>query len=362
LFVNSSGQVGIGTITPASGKVLDVNGNANVNGALSMANMSASGTATISGMVGLGTSTPAFTLQVVNNGSANGYGNAVIAGWVGIGTTTFIPGDRVTVSGGALHATSNLTVDGCVTMGGCVTIGKVQFPTYPLEVVGRSRVYGNSDGSEGGGFWFAQNSRGEQSSFIGRGNNTDENLVGIWNSGDWKIFANDNGSITLSGNTTVSGNFSVVGGTKNFVQPHPTDSTKKIVYVCAEAGEALTMVRGNAKTINGVSVIDLPDHFALVTSNKTELTTQVTVKKVPAVLFVDTASKERIVVKMKYEDYRNYGDVGFSYFVQGVRAGFEDHAAIQDVDNEDSGTNDPVIGAKYQKLVERLTKGKAGRK
>ncbi|MBN1306549.1 MAG: hypothetical protein JXA18_01430, partial [Chitinispirillaceae bacterium] len=44
---------------------------------------------------------------------------------------------------------------------------------------------------------------------------------------------------------TVYDDFTVVPpGSKNFIHPHPTDTTKMIKYICIEAGEAMTMTRG----------------------------------------------------------------------------------------------------------------------
>src|SRR4030042_4309332 len=54
-------------------------------------------------------------------------------------------------------------------------------------------------------------------------------------------------SATCAGGLTVYGSFYATGA-KHFIQPHPTDSTKLIKYISIEAGEALTIARGVAKT------------------------------------------------------------------------------------------------------------------
>jgi hypothetical protein len=65
----------------------------------------------------------------------------------------------------------------------------------------------------------------------------------------------------------VEGDLSVAGA-KGFVQPHPTNPTQEIVYMSLEGGEAGTYARGTGRLSDGRAVIDLPEHFGLVTSNR----------------------------------------------------------------------------------------------
>jgi hypothetical protein len=162
------------------------------------------------------------------------------------------------------------------------------------------------------------------------------------------------------GYAAIYGNLDV-WGTKNFVQPHPTDSTKEIVYVAVESGEALTMVRGTAKTANGTAIVNLPEHFKLVTSDEAPVTAQITVKNIPAVLYVTKESREQIIVKVKSSDWTAFGDVEFNYCVQGVRDGFENHEPIQDVKAKESDAQAPTakMSAKRAALQEKIEKAKA---
>lgn len=64
---------------------------------------------------------------------------------------------------------------------------------------------------------------------------------------------------------TINGDLEVTG-TKNFVQQHPVDPTKKIVYVALEAGKSGTYAHGSARLKNGVARVELPEHFALITN------------------------------------------------------------------------------------------------
>jgi len=165
----------------------------------------------------------------------------------------------------------------------------------------------------------------------------------------------------------VYGNLNVYG-TKNFIQPHPTDTTKVIKYVAVESGEALTLVRGLAKTVNGVAAITLPEHFALVTSDSAPITVIATPEKDPAILFVKEKSKTNIVVAIKSSDFYEFGDIDFSYQVTGVRDGFENEDVILDADkvnehNEQTVTKNVVkdrisASAQKAKLMRQLKNSK----
>lgn len=114
-----------------------------------------------------------------------------------------------------------------------------------------------------------------------------------------------------------------VNGVKNFVQAHPTDATKEIVYVSLEGPEAGTYIRGTAKLHKGEAVIKLPEHFSLVTSDD-GITVQLTPKGKWLRLYTVKADASQIVVQ---EQGGETGD--FDYLVQGVRKGLENHQVIQ---------------------------------
>lgn len=163
-------------------------------------------------------------------------------------------------------------------------------------------------------------------------------------------YVQSNNDVYAGGSIYASHDLTVYG-TKNFAQIDPKDATKQIVYVSAEAGEALTLARGNAKTENGAVTVKLPEHYSLVTSDEVPLTVQLTVEKVPALIYVASKSKDSIEVRVKPSDYQEFGDVEFDYFVQGVRDGFEDHQVIQDVNPE----NKPALSEKHRLLNERVS-------
>lgn len=125
-----------------------------------------------------------------------------------------------------------------------------------------------------------------------------------------------------SGDLTVHGNF-LVTGVKSFVQDHPTEDEKSIVYVSLEGPEAGTYLRGTADLINGEAVVELPEHFAF-TTNDAGLTVQLTPVGQYLELFVMERTPQRLVIR---EANGKSGE--FDYFVQGIRRGFENHNVIQ---------------------------------
>ncbi len=139
--------------------------------------------------------------------------------------------------------------------------------------------------------------------------------------------------------------------------PHPTDTTKVIKYIAIESGEALTLARGTAKTQSSVVSIDLPEHFALVTSDEAPLTVLITPENAPVLLYTTKKNKSQIVVNMKQSDYAQYGDAEFSWQVTGVRDGFENEKVIVDLDSSGNmESNNSVVSPKRAAMNERVKK------
>jgi hypothetical protein len=131
------------------------------------------------------------------------------------------------------------------------------------------------------------------------------------------------GTPTPAAKLHVVGNL-LVTGSKKFVQAHPTDPTKEIVYVSLEGPEAGTYIRGTAQLVNGEAVINLPEHFSLVTSDE-GLTVQLTPAGEWLQLYVVEKGTQRIII---HEANDKNGQ--FDYLVQGVRKGYENHQVIGD--------------------------------
>ncbi len=140
------------------------------------------------------------------------------------------------------------------------------------------------------------------------------------------------GPMNVYNNVYVAGNLDVAG-VKHFIEPHPTDTTLVIQYVSIEAGEVLTLARGVSKTMNGAATITLPEDFAMVTSSVAPISVLLTPEGAPCLLFVKSKSKKSVNVEIKGVDFREYGDVEFSYQVTGVRDGFENEKPIVKLDS-----------------------------
>jgi hypothetical protein len=157
------------------------------------------------------------------------------------------------------------------------------------------------------------------------------NFVGV-NSADPQA------QLDVNGNTIIRGNLEVQG-TKNFIQDHPTDPTKQIVYTSLEGGESGTYVRGSGQLSNGTATIILPQHFSLVTSEQ-GLTANVTLTTDANGLYVASKTNSQIVVR---EVGGGTSNASFDYVVYGIRKGFENRPVIVDKVNAttafDAGIN-----------------------
>jgi hypothetical protein len=135
-------------------------------------------------------------------------------------------------------------------------------------------------------------------------------------------------------------------GTKSFVQPHPSDPSKEVRFVCLEGNESGTYFRGSARLAGGRAVIDVPEEFRLVTGPE-GLTVQVTPIGAAVPLAVESYDLEHVTVV-------GSADVEFHYFVNGVRRGFtelecvrENHAYVP----EERGV---PYGAQYPDELRRI--------
>jgi hypothetical protein len=106
------------------------------------------------------------------------------------------------------------------------------------------------------------------------------------------------------------GNFAATG-TKSFVEPHPTDSSKVIRYISLEGAEPGTYFRGKGKFDRGTARIPVPEDFRMVTDEE-GLTVQITPIGGMASVGVMKADLNEIVVQSS----RN---LEFYYLVNGIR-------------------------------------------
>ena len=118
--------------------------------------------------------------------------------------------------------------------------------------------------------------------------------------GPWGVFA--------------AGNLGAMGA-KHFVEPHPSDPSRVILYSSLEGREVGTYFRGTARTVNHEAVIEVPEDFRIVTAED-GLTVQITPIGSFASAYVESRDLNRIVVRVSR-------DVEFDYLVQGVRRAFK---------------------------------------
>ena len=128
------------------------------------------------------------------------------------------------------------------------------------------------------------------------------------------------------GEVAIDGDLMVTGA-KNFIHPHPHDPSKQIRYTSLEAGESGVYWRGSAVTQNGRAVIELPEHFTLVTHEE-NLTATITPVGSWAPLFVEEVSNTTLVVAL--DDRFGDPDTEFDFVVYGVRDGFEDYQVLEE--------------------------------
>jgi len=156
----------------------------------------------------------------------------------------------------------------------------------------------------------------------GTGSNGSNGVLGVSGGGN---------SAGVEGEFSDGGNFGALGGsgygvyyqgglagtgTKNFIEPHPTDPTNEIRYVSLEGRESGTYFRGIAQILNGLATIDVPEDFRMVTSDE-GLTVIATPIGAPAVIWIAHQGLDRIVL-------RSSADVQVSYMVNGIRKAFPD--------------------------------------
>lgn len=151
----------------------------------------------------------------------------------------------------------------------------------------------------------------------------------------------------VEGNLTAS-------GTKNFIQEHPTNPDKAIVYTALEAGEAGTYTRGSGTLVKGRVIIDLPEHFGLVTNNE-GLTVQVTPTGPCNGLYVASKSNDRIEV---VELAGGASNTSFDWIIYGVRKGYENYEVIRDNPISENGSTGKIAKKqdKMSDLLEKLKK------
>ncbi|MFA6215375.1 MAG: hypothetical protein WC768_02315 [Patescibacteria group bacterium] len=356
--ITSTGRVGIGTITPRT--KLDI-----WAGDLVVTGTDTNGTAYVTSRGGVAY----YGNNAYNNGLAiNPSGN------VGIGTAT--PSTKLDVNGNA-NVSGNLNINGTLTCNGGACGGQSGYGTWTAS---GNNIYNSNTGYVGigtssptsplhvkqiGGFvsYVMQYHANNQTPWLaGFYNDTYSATVPAfeyfaWDTGDFTMgspaaknvsiytggYNNPRLTITGAGNVVIPGNLQV-GGTKNFVQDHPTDPTKQILYYSLEGGESGTYTRGSGQLANGEATINLPEHFSLVTSDQ-KITVQITPTAETSGLYVASKNNKQIKVK---ELANGKSNVTFDYLVQGERKGHENAPVIVDKETVNMAPTPEQIKAKNQ--------------
>lgn len=126
-------------------------------------------------------------------------------------------------------------------------------------------------------------------------------------------------ALDAHGEAHIRGDLRVVGR-KEFVEPHPSHPNQSIHYAALEGPESGTYYRGTAQTKGGYAIVQLPPHFQ-ITTHEQGLTVQVTPHSL-ALVAVVSKDLTQIVVQADR-------DVGFDFFIQGVRRAYVDDDPIQ---------------------------------
>jgi hypothetical protein len=119
----------------------------------------------------------------------------------------------------------------------------------------------------------------------------------------------------------------VFGDVKNFVEPHPLDASKEIVYASLEGPEAAMYTRGTGTLIDGKATIEVPEHFRLmaVENSMTVLITPLSIKS-KGLAVTDKSLERGLVVEELMEGAGSYD---FDWEIRCIRKGFEDYQVVR---------------------------------
>lgn len=119
-------------------------------------------------------------------------------------------------------------------------------------------------------------------------------------------------------------------GAVSFVQNHPFDKKKVIVYASPEGDEVAVYTRGSARLENGEARVALGETFQWVTNPDIGLTAHLTPRGAWSQLYVASVTPTELVVKSAGGDPA----AAFDYVVQGLRIGFEEVSIVQEKQRE----------------------------
>ena len=115
-------------------------------------------------------------------------------------------------------------------------------------------------------------------------------------------------------------------GAVSFVQNHPEDPQRVIVYHAPEASEVAVYTRGRGRLVAGEARIPLDPTFAWVANPDIGLTAQLTPRGISCVLHIAALTTAELLAG---SGDPACGDAEFDYMVWGLRIGFEELPPVQ---------------------------------
>ena len=137
-------------------------------------------------------------------------------------------------------------------------------------------------------------------------------------------------------------------GALGFVQNHPYDENRVIVYTAPEGDEAAVYHRGTARLVDGQARVPLGETFRWVANPDIGLTAHLTPRGNWSDLYVESITTEELVVRA----VDGPGDATFDYFVFGLRLGFEELAVVDAKHREAPLPPTDVIQSSYAQQPE----------
>jgi hypothetical protein len=148
--------------------------------------------------------------------------------------------------------------------------------------------------------------------------------------------ANPYYGVGVRGSDISSGTYGEIGywtsstlgnGEKNFVQNHPYDPTRVIIYASLEGDEVGTYTRGTARLHDGEATVSLGETFKWVTNPDIGLTAHLTPHGDCKGLYVESLTTSELVVR---ERESGTSDTVFDFVVYGLRIGFEETSRVRE--------------------------------